>query len=91
MWVTNTSDANHEDGYHGKSYSFPVGVPVEIPDGMAEHCFGHGREEKAVVLARLGWTRLASDIPKGLERLAAFKITDERPDERSKKVVRIGA
>lgn len=79
VWITNNSGTEHSDGHAGFRYDFPVSESVEIPADAAAHIFGHGADDKSPYLARLGWARTISDLPKAAEHLAKFEISDEPP------------
>jgi hypothetical protein len=89
VWVTNTFDEALEDGFAGVRYTFTPKTPLEVPLEVARHVFGHLTEDKEPFLARLGWCRSRADLPKALERLAAFKITDNQPESKPAKVLRL--
>ena len=80
VWVTNTTDQALEDGWAGNRYRFLPNQPLELPADAAQHIFGHGVDDKEPFLARLGWIKTTNDLPKGLERLEHFKITDQEPE-----------
>lgn len=79
VWVTNKSDEFFADKWDGKDYIFPPNKSVEINDLLAQHIFGYGVENKTPVLVRLGWIKFSSDIPKAIERLEKFTITETQP------------
>ena len=77
VWVLNTTDEPFEDMFDGVKYRFPPGKSVEVSDVVAQHIFGYQSENKEKHLIRLGWTRLSTDIPAALERLAKFRVSDK--------------
>ena len=79
VWVTNTTDEFFADMLDGKQYNFPPNKPIEISGDLAQNIFGYGVEDKTPILVRLGWTKVTSDIPKALERLEKFVISDTQP------------
>ena len=89
VWVVNGSDDSLEDGWAGVRYAFKPGVPVEVPLEAARTIFGYQAENKVANLARLGWCKLATEVPQALERLEKFRILDERPEEKPAKVVKL--
>jgi len=87
VWVSNGTKEVFEDMWHGDKYTFPPGKAVMVPLEVARHVFGYGLANRVPVLARLGWAVTSNDIPKGLERLNRFVISDEEPKEERPKVV----
>jgi hypothetical protein len=87
VWVSNSTKEVFEDMWHGDKYTFPPGKAVMVPLEVARHVFGYGLANRVPVLARLGWAVTSNDIPKGLERLNRFVISDEEPKEERPKVV----
>ena len=83
VYVTNNGDDTLTDSWCGVPYVFVKGVTVQIPQGAAQHIFGHGMENKETYLARLGWIKLHSDVPQGLEKLAQFSISATPPQKDS--------
>ena len=79
VWVTNTGEHFFVNNWDGKAYSFPPGKTLEVPEDVARIIFGYGVEDKMPVLVRLGWTKFATDVPKALERLDKFVISDTQP------------
>ena len=79
VWVTNTSDEFFVTNWDGKPYSFPPNKSVELSDELAQIFFAYGVNDKVPTLARLGWTKIATDVPKALERLNKFVISDIQP------------
>ena len=77
LFVTNNSDAELVFTYEYKPIVFPIGKSVEVPARAAKFIFGHGEVDKEPHLARLGWIRLHSELPQGLDKLAKFVITDQ--------------
>jgi hypothetical protein len=80
VWVTNTDDHDLQTRWHGRSYLFKIGEPVEIEYDVAQNIFGHDMPNKFEFLVRLGWTYSSTDMPQALERLERFKISADRPD-----------
>jgi len=87
VWVSNSTKEVFEDMWHGDKYTFPPGKAVMVPVEVARHVFGYGLANRVPVLARLGWAVTSNDIPKGLERLNRFVISDEEPKEERPKVI----
>jgi hypothetical protein len=79
VWVTNTGDEFFVAHWDSKAYSFLPGKHVELPKGVAQFIFGYGVEDKVPTLARLGWTKFATDVPAALERLDKFVISETQP------------
>jgi hypothetical protein len=79
VWVTNKSDEFLNLQWGEKNYSFSPNRSTEIPDELAPIFFGHGLEDKFPILVRLGWTKMATDVPKALERLNKFVISENQP------------
>jgi len=79
IWVTNTSEDFFVTHWDGKPYAFSPGKSVELTEDLARVFFGYGVEDKIPTLARLGWTKFATDIPKAMERLNKFVISDTQP------------
>jgi hypothetical protein len=75
VWVRNTSDDALKDGYNGEFYEFAPGTEIEVPDYIATHVFGYGRDDKYEYLVRLGWTRTHADLPDAYARLEKFVIS----------------
>lgn len=82
-YVTNNSEEEFIDGYHGVRYEFLPGKTVEIPDAAAEHIFGYGLENKESHLARLGWIKTRNELKEGLKKLALFAIADDDPSKKN--------
>jgi hypothetical protein len=76
VWVRNTGSETLKDGYNGEFYEFAPGTEIEVPDYIATHVFGYGRDDKFEYLVRLGWTVTHNDLPKANERLSKFVISD---------------
>ena len=83
VFVTNTGDFDHSDSYDGVVYCFPQGQTVEVPEVVAENCFGYGWENKFDFVVRLGWTRDSRDLPEALAKLDKFLISTEAAQDRS--------
>jgi len=79
VWVTNTTDEFFVQNWDGKSHSFPPNKATELSVDLARIFFGYGVDDKVPVLARLGWTKVATDVPKALERLNKFVISETQP------------
>lgn len=79
VWVTNTSDEFFADMWDGKQYNFPPNKAIEVDVEVAQNIFGYGVQDRTPILVRLGWTKVTSDIPKALERLEKFVISDTQP------------
>ena len=79
VWVTNTSDEFLTQHWDGKPYSFPPKKSVEISEELAQAFFGYGLEDKFPILVRLGWTKVATDVPQALVRLSKFVISNSQP------------
>ena len=79
VWVTNTSDEFLIQHWDGKPISFPPGKDVELSKELAQIFFGYGVDDKVPTLVRLGWTKFATDVPKALERLNKFVISETKP------------
>lgn len=79
VWVTNNDDHDLETRWHGRSYVFKIGDPVEIEYDVAQNLFGHEMADKMEYLVRFGWTKTSLDVPAALERLGKYEITSERP------------
>lgn len=79
VWVTNTSDEFLTQQWDGKSYSFPPKKSVELTEGLAQSLFGYGLNDKFPILVRLGWTKMATDVPLALARLNKFVISENQP------------
>ena len=46
VWVRNTGSEALKDGYNGEFYEFAPGTEIEVPDYIATHVFGYGRDDK---------------------------------------------
>jgi hypothetical protein len=79
VWVTNTSDEFLTQYWDGKPHSFPPKKSVELKEELAQFFFGYGLDDKFPVLVRLGWTKMATDVPKAMERLNKFVISANQP------------
>lgn len=79
VWVTNTSDEFFADMWDGKQYNFLPNKAIEVDVEVAQNIFGYGVQDRTPILVRLGWTKVTSDIPKALERLEKFVISDTQP------------
>lgn len=79
VWVTNTTDEFVETMWDGKRYNFPPNKDIELPVELARIFFGYEVDDKLPALVRLGWTKFATDVPKALERLNKFVISDTKP------------
>lgn len=79
VWVVNKTDQELASKWHGQDYSFPVSKPVEVPVEVAQNLFGYGLDDKLEFVVRFGWTKISTDLPQALERLAKFEITPDRP------------
>ena len=79
VWITNTTDEFLILNWDGKPYSFAPGKDVELPVELARIFFGYEVDDKLPALVRLGWTKFATDVPKALERLNKFVISDTKP------------
>jgi hypothetical protein len=75
-FVHNATDVDFNDAYAGVGVHIPAGRAVEISPEAARHIFGWCDPDKEPYLARLGWIRLATDIPEGLKKLDQFRITE---------------
>jgi hypothetical protein len=65
--------------YAGKNYHFKKGVPLDVPEVVAQHVFAFGLEDKSAALNRLGWARTSEEIEAGMEMLG--KIVFDDPPE----------
>jgi hypothetical protein len=83
VWVTNTTDEALEDGWAGNRYRFSPNQSLEVPHEAAQHIFGWEIEDKVPFLSRLGWVKTSNDVPNGMKRLDAFKISAEPPEQKS--------
>ena len=83
VYVTNLSDADHEDSHGGVTYKFPQQVSVEVPDHVASDLLGYGHSDKTQFVVRLGWCKTSPELPQALQRLEQFQITDEPVPYRS--------
>lgn len=81
VYVTNQSEKPLIYNYDFVDYKFPVNEPVEISVDMARHVFGYGQEDKLPAMVRLGLCKSTNEIDEGLERLAKFEITQDRPEK----------
>lgn len=79
VWVTNTSDEFLTQHWDGKPYSFPPKKSVELSEALAQALFGYGLEDKFPILVRLGWTKVATDVPLAMARLNKFVISETQP------------
>lgn len=79
LWVTNTSDEFFADMWDGKQYNFPPNKATQVSVDVAQNIFGYGVQDRTPILVRLGWTKVTSDIPKALERLDKFVISETQP------------
>mgnify|MGYP003352491281 CR=1 FL=1 len=77
VWVTNTTDEFVETMWDGKRYNFPPNKDIELPVELARIFFGYEVDDKVPILVRLGWTKVATDVPKALERLNKFVISEK--------------
>lgn len=83
VFVTNNTDEELVDGYHGIVYEFKPGETVEIPEDAASHIFGYGIEDKEPFLARLGWIKTRNDLKEGIKRLSKFEISLSAPAKKN--------
>jgi len=81
VWVLNKTDQELNAQWHGKPYHFPPARPIEVPLDVAQNLFGYGLDDKFEFVVRFGWTKISTDLPQALERLAKFEITVERPQD----------
>ena len=79
VWVTNTTDEFFVTNWDGKPHSFPPNKATELSTDLARIFFGYGVDDKVPVLVRLGWTKFATDVPKAMERLNKFVISETQP------------
>ena len=81
MYVTNRTEKELVIDYNCAELRFPVGKPVEMSEYGVRHVFGYGLEDKDKEqhMASLGIIQTRNDIPKGLEILAKFEITEQLP------------
>lgn len=79
MWVTNRTRDTVSVTWRGETFQFAPDTPVDVPMGVAEDFFGYGLPDKTEALLRLGWVRMAIDIPAALRRLDEIEITNEQP------------
>ncbi len=97
--VTNNGEQPHRGRFNGVDYSFPVGVPVSMPESAAAHIFAYGKSDadRAKVLVKNGWQRNGTQFdPFGpdmaMKRLQSFAfqiVTDEDAVRASKPVKQI--
>lgn len=76
VFVRNTGDEALKDGYNGEFYEFAPGTEIEVPDYIAAHVFGYGRESKYECVVRLGWSKTHVDLPEAYERLSKFVVSE---------------
>ena len=81
VYVTNRGEKPMIDEYAYKTYKFPVNESVEVDVAVARHLFGYGEENKVPAMVRIGLCRSTNEIEEGLERLAKFEITQEKPQQ----------
>jgi hypothetical protein len=79
VWVTNVGEEFFIDQWDSVQYAFSPNKPVDIPDYVARHIFAYKMSDKTPCLARLGWAVTNNDVPKAMERLNKFVITEEKP------------
>lgn len=65
--------------YDGQDYVFKPGVPLDVPEIVAQHVFGWGLKDKSQALARLGWARNSDEMDSAMEKLSTVKF-DEPPE-----------
>lgn len=70
--VTNTDKKMLIDYFDGEEFAFPPGKSVTVPNNVARHIFGYGEKDKKPNVVRLGWTKLSTDFPEAMARLAKF-------------------
>lgn len=65
VFVTNNNKEEHEDGFDGVRYKFPVGESVCIPVNAARHMFAYGGEleEKKRAVARVSKDKFVTHDP----------------------------
>lgn len=78
VWILNKTSEELTDKWAGETYKFPPNIPVEVPIEVAIHTFGYLKNDKTENLVRLGWTKTNLDMPKALERLNQFDISETR-------------
>lgn len=81
VYVTNKSDKVLVDEYAYKTIKFPVNEPVEVPVEVARHIFGYMQMDKTPAMVRLGLVITTNDLEAGLQRLAKFEITEDKPQQ----------
>lgn len=79
VWVTNSSDEFLVVHWGGKPISFPPGKTTELSKELAQIFLGYGLDDKVPALVRLGWTKISTDVPKAMERLNKFVISENQP------------
>jgi hypothetical protein len=74
--VINNNERSIMGRYAGVDYHFKPGNPVDVPEIVAAHVFGFGKEDKTQALARLGWMRTSDELEFGLEKLSKVSFDD---------------
>jgi len=81
VWVQNTGTEEVKASWDGVLYEMPPGSTVEVPVHLAHAYFGYDDTDKEQAVMRLGWVQTANDMPAALERLAAFHVTRDKPED----------
>lgn len=72
--VTNHSGKDLVGRFNSQDYRFPLKKPVSVPEVVARHILGYGLpvagKENAVIA--MGWSKMSTDMPEALARLAKF-------------------